>query len=179
MIKTIFSFFTGGWLAPLAGVAVLLAGLYGWHAYQVRGAFDDGAAAVQARWDQDTDRRNALHDAAREDKRVKEATHAEELATERAARAAESAVLAAARADNRALLQRLRTTLAAHPSGAVQASADPGAGPDPDAAPATTGDVLGECAGEVVELGEQTEDLAIRLRGLQTWASSAVRLCGG
>jgi len=164
--------------AIFGAMAAALLGLYGWHVHEVRSARADGRAEVQAKWDADIAKRNALAETAAETRRVKEATHAAELAKERTQRAADLAVAHAAAAAARSQLQRLRATIGDITARPVQPGANPATRADPDAVTASIGDVLSECAGEAVELGEQAEDLAVRLRGLQAWARSAVRVCG-
>lgn len=160
-------------------IAAALLGIYAWHAHAVHTARAEGMAEVRGEFNEYITARVRASAAAERAQRSKETLHAKELLEERAQRATDRAVADAAAAGARSQLQRLRATIAAAiTTRPVQPGANSGPRPDPDAAAIAAGDVLSECAGEVVEMGEQAEDLAIRLRGLQAWARSAVRVCG-
>lgn len=174
----IFAFFTGGWVGPLLLALGLVASLGATYAYLTHTAKQEGRAEIQALWDQDTAARNALAQAAAEDRRVKEKQHEMDIASERRAREADSLVVGRVLADTNRRLERLRSTTATVTASAVQAANDPGARPEPDDPAASLGPVFAECAGELVEVAKQTEQLGVQLRGLQTWADSAVKVCG-
>lgn len=166
------------WLAKSLGVLLVVVGAYFWIESAIESYGDRRAAAVQADWDADVNERRLAYAGQMEVERVKGATHAQELADERAQRAADRAVSDAAAADTRRELLRLRSTTAAVTARLVQALTGAGAGPGAHALATASGDVFEQCQDELVGLGEQAEGLAARLRGLQAWARSAVRLCG-
>jgi len=169
---------TGGWIGPLAGSVALAAALWGGYAYITHTARYEGRAEVQTLWNADTQAREVLAATAAENTRVKESQHAIDIKTERTQREHDGIVVGTVLADTRAQLERLRVTTATRTAGAVQASASAAAGRSPDGAAVAIGTVFDECAGQLVDMGQQAEDLGIRLRGLQAWAGSAVSVCG-
>lgn len=166
------------WLTMLLAVGGVLAALwFGFH-HWTDSLRQEGRAEVQAAWDADTQARALLAAAATENTRVKEAQHAQDIEAERKARERDGILVGTVLADTRSQLERLRATSAAVAARAVPASAGAAAGPGTDGAAETSGAVFGECAGQLVELAEQTEQLGVRLRGLQSWAGSALMVCG-
>lgn len=169
---------TGGWIGPLVGSVALAAALWGGYAYITHTARSEGRAEVQKLWDADTQARELLAAAAAENVRVKESQHAIDIETERTHREHDGIVVGTVLADTRNQLERLRITTATRTAGAVQASSSAAAGRGIDGSAAVIGTVFDECAGQLVDMGQQAEDLGIRLRGLQAWAGSAVGVCG-
>ena len=176
-MSKLFAFFTGGWIGPLVGVVALLGSLWAGYAYIVHSARSEGRAEIQAMWDADTQARALLAAAAAEEVRVKEKHHAIDLETERKHRAADGVAVGLVLSATRAELERLRNTTSTV-AGAGEAAGDPAAGPGTETAAARIGIVFNECAGRLVEMAETTEQLGIRLRGLQAWSDSAVSVCG-
>jgi hypothetical protein len=176
-MSKLFAFFTGGWIGPLVGVVALLGSLWAGYAYIVHSARSEGRAEVQKQWDADTQARALLVAAAAEEKRIKEQQHAIDLETERKHRAADGVAVGLVLGATRAELERLRNATSTV-AGAGEAAGDPAAGPGTETAAARIGIVFNECAGRLVEMAETTEQLGIRLRGLQAWADSAVEVCG-
>lgn len=88
--------------------------------------------------------------------------------------------LEAGNAGARRELQRLRDALATARIGLrdLGKSASAGAGPAPDGAAADAGQLLGECAGRLVEVGGSADRLAAQVIGLQAYARLAQRACG-
>lgn len=177
-MSKIIGFFTGGWIGPLVGLVALLGSLWAGYAYIVHTARSEGRAEVQAAWDRDIQARALLAAAAAEEKRIKEKQHEMDIASERKQREIDRVVADRALADTRAALERLRHTTATIASGAVQTGQDHDGGPGADGSASALGQVFGECAGELVQMGRQAEDLGSRLRGLQAYATSAVNVCG-
>ena len=173
-MSKLIAFFTGGW-GPIVGVVALLGSLWAGYAYVVHSARSEGRAEIQAMWDADKQAQALLAAVAAEQKRLKERQH--EIAIKNERRAREADVLAVGRvlADTRASLNRLRDTTA---TVAGEAASDPATGFGVETAAARVGLVFNECAGSLVEMAEQTEQLGVRLRGLQAWADSAVGVCG-
>lgn len=166
------------WLTMLLAVGGVLAALWFGFKHWEDALRAEGRAEVQALWDADTQARALLAAAANENTRVKEAQHAQDIEAERKARERDGLLVGTVLADTRGQLERLRATSAAVTARAVQASASAAARPGADDAAEASGAVFGECAGQLVELAEQTEQLGVRLRGLQAWAGSAVGVCG-
>lgn len=171
-------FFTGGWIGPLLGVVSLVGSLWAGYAYITHSARSEGRAEVQALWDQDTQARALLAAAADENRRVKEKQHEMDIASERKQREADGVLVGRALADTRRQLERLRSTTATVTASAVQTGQDHDGRPGADDPASALGAVFAECSGELVEMAEHTEQLGVRLRGLQAWASSAVSVCG-
>ena len=176
-MSKLFAFFTGGWIGPLVGVVALLGSLWAGYAYIVHSARSEGRAEVQAMWDADTQARALLAAASAEEKRIKESQHAIDLEAERKHRAADGVAVGLVLGTTRTELERLRNTTSTV-AGAGEAAGDPAAGPGTETAAARIGIVFNECAGRLVEMAETTEQLGIRLRGLQAWSDSAVSVCG-
>lgn len=174
----IIDWLTGGWIGPVVGLVALLGGLWAGYAYIVHTARSEGRAEVQALWDADKQAREVLAAAAAENTRVKEAQHAQDIEAERKARERDGIIVGTVLADTRSQLERLRATSAAVTARAVQASASAATGPGADDAAEASGAVFTECAGELVQMGQQAEGLAQQVRGLQAWASSALGVCG-
>lgn len=172
------TFFTGGWIGPLLLTLGIAAALGAGYAYLMHTAKQEGRAEIQALWDQDTAARNALAQAAAEDRREKEKQHEMEIADERRAREADSLVVGRMLSDTRRSLERLRATTATVAASDVQAASGPTPRFSPDDPPAAIGPVFDECAGQLVEVAEETEQLGVRLRGLQSWTTSALKVCG-
>jgi len=177
-MSKLFAFFTGGWIGPLVGVVALLGSLWAGYAYIVHSARSEGRAEVQAMWDADTQARALLAAAAAEEKRIKEKQHALDIESERRQREADRVAAGRALADTNRRLERLRATTASLTASAVEAREDHDGGQGFDDPTTALGEVFGECSGELVEMGQQAEDLGIRLRGLQAYANSAVKVCG-
>lgn len=171
-------FFTGGWIGPLLISGGLVVTLWAGYAYITHSARSEGRAEVQALWDQDTQARALLAAAAAEGKRVKEKQHEMDIAKERAQREADGVAVGLVLGATRTQLERLRSTTATVAASAVQAGQDHDGRPGADDPAATLGAVFAECSGELVEMAEQTEQLGVRLRGLQAWAGSALSVCG-
>lgn len=169
---------TGGWIGPLVGLVALLGGLWAGYAYITHTARSEGRAEVQAAWDKDIQARALLAAAADENRRVKEKQHEMDIAAERKQREADAIVVGTVLADTRRQLDRLLNTTATVTARSVSASQDSAAGRGTDDPAASIGPVFDECAGQLVEMAEQTEQLGVRLRGLQAWAGSAVGVCG-
>lgn len=174
----LFDLLTGGWIGPLVGSVALAAALWGGYAYITHTARAEGRAEVQALWDADTQAREVLAATAAENVRVKESQHAIDIETERKAREHDGIVVGTVLADTRGQLERLRVTTATRTASAVSSGASATAGCSADGSAAAIWPVFDECAGQLVEVAEQTEQLGIRLRGLQAWAGSAVSVCG-
>ena len=166
------------WLTMLLAVGGVLAALWFGFKHWEDALRAEGRAEVQALWDADTQARALLAAAAAEDKRVKEAQHAQDIEAERKARERDGMLVGTVLADTRSQLERLRATSATVAARAVQAGASAATGPGADGPTETSGAVFDECAGQLVELAEQTEQLGVRLRGLQAWAGSALMVCG-
>lgn len=169
---------TGGWIGPLVGVVALLGSLWAGYAYIVHNARSEGRAEVQAAWDADKQARALLAAAAAEEKRIKEKQHEMDIASERKQREADGVAVRLVLADTRRQLERLRVTTATVSASAVSAGASAATGSSADDPAQRLGAVFGECAGQLVGMAEQTEQLGVRLRGLQAWADSAVKVCG-
>lgn len=174
----VFDFFTGGWIGPVVGIVALLGSLWAGYAYIVHNARSEGRAEVQALWDQDIQARALLAAAAAEEKRIKEKQHEMDIASERKQRDADGVAVGLVLADTRRQLERLRVTTSAVTASAVSASASAATGSSADDPAQRLGAVFGECAGQLVDMANETEQLGVRLRGLQAWASSAVGVCG-
>lgn len=177
-MSKLFAFFTGGWIGPLVGLVALLGSLWAGYAYIVHSARSEGRAEVQKLWDADTQARALLAAAAAEEKRIKEKQHEMDIAKERAQREADGVAVGIVLGATRAQLERLRSTTATVAASAVQTSQDHDGRPGADDPASALGAVFAECSGELVALAEQTEQLGLRLRGLQAWAGSAVSVCG-
>lgn len=169
---------TGGWIGPLVGVVALLGSLWAGYAYIVHSARSEGRAEVQALWDKDIQARALLAAAADENRRVKEKQHEMDIASERKQREADGVVVGRVLADTRGSLERLRSTTATVTARSVSASASAATGRGIDDPAASLGPVFAECSGQLVEMAEQTEQLGVRLRGLQAYATSALAVCG-
>lgn len=168
----------GGWIGPLLISGGLVLTLWAGYAYITHSARSEGRAEVQALWDQDTQARALLAAGAAEEKRIKEKQHEMDIASERKQREADGVLVGRALADTRRQLERLRSTTATVAASAVQAGQDHDGRPGADDPASALGAVFAECSGELVEMAEQTEQLGVRLRGLQAWAGSAVGVCG-
>lgn len=177
-MNKIISFLTGGWLGPLIGIVAIVGSLWAAYAYIVHTARNEGRAEVQALWDKDTQARALLVAAAEENKRVKEAQHAEDIAKERAQRERDGVIVGTVLADTRTQLERLRSASSAVATKLVQACENSATGRGIDAAAEASRSVFDECAGRRVEVAADAEQLAKQVRGLQAWASSAVMVCG-
>ena len=174
----ILAFFTGGWIGPLLISGGLVVTLWAGYAYITHSARSEGRAEVQALWDADTQARALLAAAAAEEKRIKERQHEMDIAKERAQREADGVAVGLVLGATRAQLERLRSTTATVAASAVQTGEDHDGRPGADDPASALGAVFAECSGELVTLAEQTEQLGVRLRGLQAWAGSAVSVCG-
>lgn len=171
-------FFTGGWIGPLVGVVALVGGLwFGYHQW-AESLRQEGRDEVEKVRKDENDARALLAAAAAEEKRIKEKQHEMDIAKERAQREADGVAVGLVLGATRAQLERLRSTTATVTARAVQASASAATGPGANDPAAAIGPVFDECAGQLVGMAEQAEQLGIRLRGLQAWASSAVMVCG-
>ena len=177
-MSKIIGWLTGGWIGPVIGLVALLGSLWAGHAYIVHNARSEGRAEVQALWDQDMQARALMAAAAAEEKRIKEKQHELDIASERKQREIDRVVAGRALADTRAALERLRHTTATIASGAVPAGEDSAARFGTDDPSQRLGAVFGECAGELVGVADQTEQLATQVRGLQAYANSALSVCG-
>lgn len=177
MITKLVRFLGGGWIG-YAAIAALIAGAGAWGWYQIVSYGDSRAAEVKAQWVADISARELLAAAAAEEKRVKEKQHELDIEAERKQREVDRVVSGRALADTRAALERLRSTTATVAASAVQASQDHDGRPGTDDPASRLGEVFGECSGRLVEMAEQTEQLGVRLRGLQAYATSAVAVCG-
>lgn len=82
----------------------------------------------------------------------------------------------AALARTRRERDRLLVALAARPAGGGDAAAAP-AGPQADGD--AVGRALGECSGQLVEMGGLADRLSLQVIGLQDYARTAMRVCGG
>ena len=165
------------WLTAGVGLAALIGALwFGFHRWE-ESLRQEGRAEVQADWDADVNERRLAYAGQMEVERVKGAQHAQDIAKERKARERDGILVGSVLADTRSQLERLRATSAAVTARAVQASASAATGPGADDAAQSLGAVFAECSGRLVEVGQQAEDLGVRLRGLQAWASSAVMVC--
>lgn len=122
--------------------------------------------------------RALLAEGAAEAERVKRAKHDEDIKTERAQFERNGVVVATVLGNTIAERDRLRIITAAYRASAVQASASATTGRGADGSAAAIGPIFDECAGQLVSMGQQAEDLGIRLRGLQAWAASTVSVCG-
>jgi len=169
---------TGGWIGPLVGVVALLGSLWAGYAYIVHSARSEGRAEVQAAWDADKQARALLAAAAEENKRVKEAQHAIDLANEREQRKRDTVVIDTVRTATAGTFNGLRDTSAAVATGIVQACQADAAGRGVDGLAEASRGVFDECAGRREEVAGEAEELAQRLRGLQAWAGSALAVCG-
>ena len=149
----------------------------GWQHHRATSASAD--LLKQKEWAAQLEHERALlAEGAAETERVKRAKHDQDIETERKAREHDGVVVGTVLADTRTQLERLRVTSAAYRARAVQVGASAATGPGADGASTAIGPVFDECAGQLVEMGQQAEDLGIRLRGLQAWASSALSVCG-
>lgn len=165
-------------MAQLGVVAALLLGLYGAYRYQMSASFDAGANGVKKLWTADIKVREGLAQAAAEDKRVKEKQHEIDLAKERADRERDGVVVGTVLAATGSELDRLRRTNSTVTARLVQAITGDGARPGVDGPAIASGSVFDECAARRVEVANDAERLAIQVRGLQAWASSALKVCG-
>lgn len=135
-----------------------------------------GEAAVQAKWDEQTAAMAKALTQALLDKQDAEGRLAVELKEQSNAHSSDLARNGAALAGARSELARLRAALAT--AGHREQSPASAAGPAPDGAAATAGDVLGWCAERLVGLGGQADGLAAQVIGLQTYAKTAQQTCG-
>lgn len=173
-MSKLIAFFTGGW-GPVVGLVALLGSLWAGYAYVVHSARSEGREEIQAMWDADKQAQALLAAVAAEKQRLKEKQHGIDVAQERKQREADGVAVGLVLADTRASLNRLRDTTN---KVAGEAASDPATGFGVETAAARVGLVFNECAGSLVEMAEQTEQLGVRLRGLQAWADSAVGVCG-
>lgn len=171
------SFFTGGWVG-YAAIAALLAGAGLWVRHEIVSYGDRREAVVLAEWDLDASERRLAAAGREEDERVRRAKHDADINAERQQRERDGIIVGTVLADTRRQLDRLLTTATTFAAGAVQASNDSAARPGADDPAQRLGAVFGECAGELVSVAEQTEQLAIQVRGLQAYATSALGVCG-
>lgn len=176
-ITKAFSFLTGGWLGPLLSIGAIVVTLGAGYAHIVHSARSEGRAEIQKLWDADKQAQALLAAAAEAENRQKEKQHEMDIETERQRREADRVVVGRLLADTRGSLERLRSTTATV-ARAGQAASDPATGPGTETPAVSLGVVFDECAGSLVEMATETEQLGSRLRGLQAWADSAVAVCG-
>ena len=176
-MKWLISFLGGRWVI-VSVIASLLAGAGLWIRHEIVSYGDRRAAEIQADWDIDANERRLAATGQQEIERVKGAQHAIDLDKERAQRAQDAVVIGTVLAGNTVELDRLRRAASTYYARFIQASASNTPGPSADATAEPGGVVLGECAGRLVTMADTAEQLGLRLRGLQAWASSAVMVCG-
>lgn len=170
-----------GLLALLAAAGTLT---YGW-AYK-RGetaGYGVCTAAYQPRIDRLQGEKLAAQQAviaAQQAKAAAESALAKQLQEQADEYSARIRTLEAGNAGARRELGRLRDALATARVSlrSLSQSETARAGPAPDGSSADTGQLLGECAGRLVELGGQADRLAAQVIGLQAYARIAHRACG-
>lgn len=135
-------------------------------------AYDHGRGAVQAKWDRETARQIQVALKAEQAARAREQTLAQENARLERRHADEKRKAAAAAASASAELDRLRDQ--------IRAAGSRAACPDPAASGRTHGgavfqELLGECAGALLELGKEADRLKGIAGGLQDYARNVCR----
>lgn len=118
--------------------------------------------------------------AAQQQKAAAESALAKQLQEQADEYSARIKTLEAGNAGARRELGRMRDALATARTSLRALSESEATGPRPaaDGAAADTGQLLGECAGRLVEMGGQADRLAAQVIGLQAYARIAHRACG-
>jgi hypothetical protein len=158
--------------AVLLGAA--LAGVAWVHAQGV----ERGRANVQAAWDAERVQQFADAERARADRDVAERDAAQRLRRITDAHSQELAARDDAARAVRAELARLRVAIAARAPGPRDLAAPAAPGPAPDDADTRPGELLGACAGELAQMGDDARSLAAVVLGLQDYARLAHATCG-
>lgn len=161
-------------LGIVALVVALVVGGFGIH----RAGVTSGEARIQAQWDAE---RLAHAEAVQRAQRDKEAAERDLAIRLQESADAHTATLDRLResesAAGRAQL-RLRAALATAAIGAREQPQATAAGCAADGAATAAGELLGECAARLVELGGSADRLAAQVVGLQAYARIAQQSCG-
>jgi sRNA-binding protein len=161
--------------AVLFSVVTALGGwTHGWYTGN-----KDGAARIEAKWSAAREIQHQAAEKAYRDRIEAENRLSVQMQEQARAHTEELARLDAASDRARRELVRLRAALATRAVIGRQLAAPPAAGSPPDGAPADTGEFLGACAGELLEVGRQAGALAGQVIGLQKYARAAQQACGG
>lgn len=158
---------------PYIGAALLTVAILGG---TYAAGYSSGEAEIQVKWDEQTNAMAKALTQALLAKQEAEGRIAADLKEQSDAHSSDLKRNDAALAGARSELARLRAALAA--IGHREQPPASAAGPAPDGAAATAGDVLGWCAERLVGLGGQADGLAAQVIGLQTYAKTAQQTCG-
>lgn len=137
-----------------------------------------GRAAVEAEWNKDRVAQHEALQAALAKKEADENALTAQLQEKADAYTKELARLDGALDGARRELVRLRAALATSAIGHRERSQAAAAGPPSNDPGAVVGELLGACAGELVEMGREAGTLAAQVAGLQEYARIAQRACG-
>jgi len=157
------------WLSPRLWIATAAAAaLIGSHLY----AYTAGKATVKAAWDKETAAQIRAALVAEQAARAKEKALIDEKAKLEKSYADEKRKAAAAAASARNELDRLRAEIKAAADRSARANpATPGRAHGPAAFP----ELLGECAGALLEMGQEADRLKGIAQGLQDYSRNVCR----
>lgn len=160
----------------LVAAGVVVAALAGSHWYAYRIGKTAGEQRIEALWGAERARLVAAAEQARADRERREADLRREAKEREDAYTEELRRQAGATAAARRELDRLRDAIATDAANRQPVSPDTGTGPAHDGTRA--GELLGQCAAELVEMGGHADRLAGKVAGLQGYAREAHQVCG-
>lgn len=160
----------------LVAVGVIAVALTGSHWYAYRSGKAAGEQRIEALWGAERANLVAAAEAARTEREQREADLRRAAQEREDAYTEELRRQAGATAAARRELDRLRDAIATDAANRQPVAPDTGARPAPDDARA--GDLLGQCAAELVTMGGHADRLAGKVTGLQSYARQAHEACG-
>lgn len=161
----------------LVAAGVIAVALTGSHWYAYRSGKESGEQRIEALWGAERARLVSAAEQARIEREQREADLRREAKEREDAYTEELRRQAGATAAARRELDRLRDAVATDAANRQPVTENPGTRPAPDDARA--GDLLGQCAQELVDMGGHADRLAGKVTGLQSYARTAHGVCGG